>query len=107
MVDVYPDGKDQFIGDPEWLRRADRKGWVVISKDKSIWHDHMDVLRETSLRLFVYTSANLTGPDMVQRLMANWEAILRRTGRPGPYVYAILPGKLEKRWGPSGTKKGL
>lgn len=104
MVDVYPDGRDQFIPDSQWMQRADRNRWVAMTKDKAIWYDHMDVLRETSLRLFVFTSANLTGPEMVQRLMANWEVILRRTARPGPYVYAILPGKLEKRWGLSGTK---
>lgn len=26
MADVYPDGKDQSVDDPEWMQHADRQG---------------------------------------------------------------------------------
>ena len=105
MVDLYPDGSDQFIADPEWIMRADRESWVVISKDKSIWHDHSDILEETTLRMFVFTNANVTGSEMAGRLRTNWEGVLRRVAQAGPYVYAILPERLEKRW-PGGKGSG-
>ena len=44
MADVYPGGQDLCLPDPEWIRRADREGWVVISKDKAVLRDHADVL---------------------------------------------------------------
>ena len=32
MADVYAGGQDLRLPDPEWIRRADREGWVVIRK---------------------------------------------------------------------------
>ena len=98
MADVYPGGQDQSIGDPEWIRRVAQENWVAISKDRALLRDHADTITETTIRLFVITNANLTGEDTVERLMANWEAILRQVARSGPYVYAVLPDRLEKRW---------
>lgn len=98
MADVYPRGKDQFVSDPEWIRRANREGWVAISKDPSIRRDHIATLRETGLRLFVFPNANLTGVAMSERLIKNWGRIIYLASQQGPYVYAILPNSLEKRW---------
>ena len=49
-------------------------------------------------RLFVLTNANVTGKENVRRVMDNWSRIVARAKKPGPYVYAILPNSLEKRW---------
>ncbi|MXV90779.1 MAG: hypothetical protein F4004_08890 [Acidimicrobiia bacterium] len=98
MADVYPDGLDLRLPDSDWIRRAGREGWVAISKDNQIPRDHADMLSAATLRLFLIPNSNMSGADMVTRLMDNWDAILRRTEIGGPYVYAILPSKLEKRW---------
>ena len=50
MADVYPGGQDLCLPDPEWIRRADREGWVVISKDKAVLRDHADVLAAVGWR---------------------------------------------------------
>ena len=39
-----------------------------MTKDHSVVRDHRDVLAETTLRVFAYNNANLTGPEMVDRL---------------------------------------
>ena len=98
MADVYPGGRDLRLPDPEWIRRADREGWIVISKDNAIVRDHRDVLEATTLRLFLIPNPSLTGAEMVRRLMDNWHAILRRAATGGPYAYAVLPDRIEKRW---------
>ena len=98
MADVYPDGRDQSLPDPEWIRRADQEGWIAISKDNALRRDHADILAETTLRLFLIPSSSLTGADMVKRLNDNWATILRRAATNGPYAYAILPNRLERRW---------
>ena len=98
MVDVYTDGRDLRLPDPEWMRRADREGWVVISKDSQIPNDHADALNATTLRLFLIPNANIPGAEIVRRLMTNWDGILRRTATSGPYAYAVMPHRLEKRW---------
>ncbi len=98
MVDVYIDGRDLRLPDSDWMRRADREGWVAISKDSQIPRDHADTLNATTLRLFLIPNSNMAGAEIVRRLMDNWDAILRRTETSGPYAYAILPDRLEKRW---------
>jgi len=98
MADVYTDGRDLRLPDSDWIRRASREGWVAISKDNQIPRDHADTLDATTLRLFLIPNANMAGAEIVRRLMDNWDAILRRTVSSGPYAYAILPNRLEKRW---------
>ena len=77
MADVYPDGTDQRISDPEWIKRADTEGWVALTKDPSIVRDHRDVLVETKLRVFAFNNASITGAEMVTRLEINFNRILQ------------------------------
>lgn len=98
MADVYTDGRDLRLPDFEWIRRADREGWVAISKDNMISRDHAETLAATTLRLFLIPNANIPGAEIVRRLMDNWEAILRRAATSGPYAYAVLPQTLARRW---------
>ena len=98
MADVYPDGTDQRTTDPEWIRRADREGWVALTKDPSIVRDHRDVLAETTLRVFAFNNASLTGQEMADRLDYNFNRILQRAKKPGPYVWIIKPNGLQRRW---------
>ena len=98
MADVYPDGADQLVSDPEWITRADREGWIALTKDPSIIRDHWDVLAETMLRVFAFNNANLAGPELVARLESNFNRILQRVRRPGPYLWVIAPGGLQLRW---------
>ena len=98
MADVYPDGTDQRTTDPEWIRRADREGWVALTKDPSIVRDHRDVLAETTLRVFAFNNASLTGQEMADRLGYNFNRILQRAKKPGPYVWIIKPNGLQRRW---------
>ena len=98
MADVYPDGTDQRTTDPEWIRRADREGWVALTKDPSIVRDHRDVLAETTLRVFAFNNASLTGREMADRLGYNFNRILQRAKKPGPYVWIIKPNGLQRRW---------
>jgi len=101
MADVYPGGADQRIADPVWMLRADQEGWVALTKDHSVVRDHRDVLAETTLRVFAYNNANLTGSEMVDRLDTNFNRILQRAAKPGPYVYVIGRDSLELRWRPT------
>lgn len=100
MAEVYPEGADQRIADPEWMVKADSESWIALTKDSSVARDHRDVLAETTLRVFAYNNANLTGPEMVDRLETNFNRILQRAAKVGPYVYVIGRDSLELRWRP-------
>lgn len=103
MAEIYPGGVDQRIPDPEWILKADQENWVALTKDYSVVRDHSDVLAKTTLRLFSYNNANLTGPEMAKRLETNFSRILQKIAKPGPYIYVIARDKLEFRWPPSKT----
>ena len=76
------------------------EGWVASTKDYSIIRDHSDVLAETTLRVFAFNNANVTGPELVGRLEINFNRILQRARKPGPYVWVITPRGLQRRWPP-------
>lgn len=98
MFDEYPDGSDQRVADEDWIIRADQQGWIAITKDYAIIRDHIDVLAGTSLRVFSFNSANLTGDEMAARVTAHLNRILQRARKPGPFVCAITADGLELRW---------
>lgn len=100
MADVYLEGKDQRVTDPDWIIRANLEGWIVLTKDYAIIRDHVDVLSKTTLRVFALNNANLTGAQMVDRILRNLNRIIRLANKPGPYVYAIGSRGLELRWKP-------
>ena len=97
MGNIYPDD-GQHVPDPEWIRRCGREDWVALTKDYAALYDHGQAIEAAVIRLFVLTNANVTGKENVRRIMDNWSRIVARAKKPGPYVYAILPNSLEKRW---------
>ena len=99
MADVYS-GKDEGVKDEEWILRADREGWIALTKDYVIVRDHRDALSKTSLRVFALNNANLTGSEMADRVVQHLNRILRAAAKPGPYVYVIGSRSLELRWRP-------
>jgi hypothetical protein len=50
------------VSDPDWIKRADEEGGVALTKDPAIIFDHADVLAESTLRVFAFNNANITGP---------------------------------------------
>ena len=98
MAEVYLDGEDERVPDADWIERADREGWVALTKDYAIIRDHIETLSRTSLRVFSLNNANLTGPQMAERFSLHLNRIVQRATKPGPYLYVIGAKGLERRW---------
>ena len=58
-------------------------------------------LAETTLQEFACNNANLTETEMVDRLETNFNRMLQRLAKRGPYVYVIGRDNLELRWHPN------
>ena len=71
MVEAYPDGADQLIGDDEWIQRASDESWIALTKDVAIIRAHTAALDASTLRVFALNNANLTGPEMAERYRLN------------------------------------
>jgi hypothetical protein len=75
-----------------------RRGWVALTKDTAIVRQHESALRDSTLRVFALSNANIGGPEMAQRYRTNLHRILQRARKPGPYVDVVHHDRLERRW---------
>jgi hypothetical protein len=98
MADVYPNGADQTIDDPDWMRDVDQRGWVALTKDASIVRAHRDDLEALGLRVFSLDSSKLTGEQMAARFELHLHRIIQRCSKPGPFFEVLHATTLERRY---------
>lgn len=63
--------------DVEWLPEVGRRGWVVVTKDKRISRNTLEVeaLRNAEVGAFILSSDNLTGPEIAVALVTAFPKI--------------------------------
>lgn len=97
LANWYPE-TEEFVPDEEWIRDATQAGLVILMKDDRIRrrpHERQAIL-ESGARAFVITNAALTGPAMAKLFVSNLNRIRQRSRHPGPYIYGVYPGRLER-----------
>jgi hypothetical protein len=57
--------------------------------------------RSHRARCFVITRGDLRSAEMVNRIIANQEAILTAVAEPGPYIYSVQVNRLSRLYPPS------
>jgi hypothetical protein len=100
VASVYGVRAAERVPDEEWLERAGRAGWVVLTKDDAIRRRpaERDALAAHQVRAFCLTTANLTGPQQVERFLSNLNRILQRARRPGPWICAVYERQVVQVW---------
>lgn len=98
MADVYPDGADQSMDDPDWMRDVDDRGWVALTKDASIVRAHRDDLEASGLRVVSLDSSKLTGDQMAARFEFHLDRIIQRCNKPGPFFDVLHATNIERRY---------
>lgn len=98
MAELYPDGEDQIVSDDRWIAEVGSRGLVALTKDAAIARAHPAALRESGLRVFALSNANLTGPQMAERFRLHVHRIVRRAGHPGPFIDVVYASSVERRW---------
>jgi hypothetical protein len=81
--------------DEDWLKRAGAAGWVVITKDTKIRYRETELaaLITAQVRAFVFTTADLNGPEMADMVVKALPAITRLCNRvPPPFIARIGKG---------------
>lgn len=73
--------------DVEWLPEVGRRGWIVITKDKKISRNLLEVeaLRNAGVGAFILSSDNLTGAEIAAALVAAFpriESFVRANEKP-------------------------
>lgn len=100
LAEVYGERRSQRISDREWIERAGRENWVVLTKDDRIRYRRVEreAFVAANLRVFCLTSANLRGDEQIARFVSNVNRILQRSQKPGPYIYGVYRNRLERIW---------
>lgn len=78
-VEVHQDHFESTCPDHEWLAEVGRRGWIVLTKDKSFRTSQVEVaaLMRSGTATFVLTTANTTGPQNGAAIVAAIPAIRR------------------------------
>lgn len=97
LAERYPE-TEQFVEDEDWIREVTADNFVILMKDDSIRRKprEQQAILESDARAFVVTNASLTGEQLAALFVENRHRILQRSRHPGPYIYGVYPGRLEK-----------
>lgn len=92
--------RPQGVPDVEWLERAGREGWIVLSKDKRLRHDRdqQAMMIEHDVKAFVLTSGNLKASEQAARFLANVQRIERAALSETVCIYAVHARRIERLW---------
>lgn len=100
MADAYGERAGQSLKDEVWLADAGRYGWVVLTKDERIRRRpaERDALISARVRVFCLTTARLRALDQTRRFVENRHRMLRQAKKPGPYIYGVYEGRIDRLW---------
>jgi hypothetical protein len=97
LAERYPE-TEEFVEDEVWIREVTANGLVILMKDDRIRRKprEQQAILESGARAFVVTNASLTGPQLAELFVENRHRIIQRSRHPGPYIYGVYPGRLER-----------
>jgi hypothetical protein len=92
--------RPEGVPDVEWLERAGREGWIVLSKDKRLRHDREQqaMMVEHEVKAFVLTSGNLAASEQALRFLANIDRIASAVLAETVCIYAVHAHQIERLW---------
>lgn len=91
MDERYGLEDSQRVADVDWIRDACAEGDVIVAKDRAIAKRPLEAeaLVTMNARTFILASANITGAQMLDRLLANSDSIERAAVADGPFVWSV------------------
>lgn len=98
MDERYGTKASQGVADTVWIRDASRAGEVVITKDRAIAKRPLEAeaIYYSEARVFAIASAQITGPEQLERLLNNASRIERLSIQPGPWVFGVYADEVRR-----------
>jgi hypothetical protein len=86
-VEVKTDHFAPDTKDTDWLLEVGKRGWVILSKDKHLRHNYLEIvsLLESGTASFLLTSGNFTGEEMANafvKALPDIKRMLRKFSAP-------------------------
>lgn len=85
----------QDTPDTEWLEAVGKKRWIVLSKDKNLKSNHIEIvaLLKSNTHSFILTSGSFTGPEMANAFIIAIPQMRRIISKiPAPVVCSVSKG---------------
>jgi hypothetical protein len=78
-VEVLTDHFAPDVPDQDWLPAIGRKGWVILTKDRSLLTNQLEIkaLLESNAPSFVLRAADMTGAEMGRAFAAAYPTMLK------------------------------
>ena len=98
MDERYGLDHSQNVADVDWIRDACMEGDLIIAKDRAIAKRplEVDAVVANRAQAFIIASANITGMQMLDRLLANAASIERAADAEGPFVWSVDVHRLQR-----------
>jgi predicted nuclease of predicted toxin-antitoxin system len=96
-VEVHDDHFPRDAADVEWLARAGREGWIVLTRDKKIRRNGIELaaVLEHSVAVFVVLKSKATGAETAQLLVRNLPRMARHLrGNRVPFIAGVAADSL-------------
>jgi predicted nuclease of predicted toxin-antitoxin system len=71
-VELKTDHFDQDADDATWVTEVGARGWIILSADKNLRHNHIEIvaLLKSNTHSFLLTSGNYSGREMAHAFVA-------------------------------------
>ena len=93
-MEILTDHFDADAPDSEWLRAAGQSGWIILTKDRHIRSNQLEVveLMGSGCACFTLTSANATGDEMARAFVTALPVMKRFMSKfAPPFIATISP----------------
>ena len=101
-VEIKTDHFADDTPDVDWLPVVGEKGWIILSKDKQLRHNYLEIvlLLQSGAASFILTSGNYTGQEManayvealpaIKRMQRPLTVVFLRMGKKNLYAYSLF-----------------
>jgi len=98
LAERYGVPEDERVTDEQWLGDAGRHREVVFMKDGRVRYNAAEkqAISRFEVRCFCLARQDLPGPEMAQRFLANLPRIVDACREPGPFLYAVHAGRIDR-----------
>lgn len=94
-VEVKTDHFAPDTKDSDWLPEVGRRGWIILSKDKQLRHNYLEIvsLLQSGTAAFLLTSGNFTGEEMAEAFVRALPDIKRMLVKfSPPFIATVTKG---------------
>jgi predicted nuclease of predicted toxin-antitoxin system len=100
-IEHHDDHFEQNTPDTEWLPVVGERGWVVLTKDKAIAKNQLELMAiaRAEVKVFILASGNLTRQEMAALLVDVLEKLKKfAQGNQAPFIAKVSKGRRVELW---------